>query len=225
MGIFTKLFKKQPKYLPLKSLPGVGKSILFISDTHGHTKKAELDALDAKNYNAVIFLGDHYGSELVQFLEHVSSEIPVYGILGNHDDLNLYQTEELERIQYVGNRVAEISGVKFAFVDGSLKYKNSPGCCMYTIKEYEEIIQSLPEADVLVSHAPAWQSKEDDEYIVENDVIQTTNAHTPVKPLTEYIEKYGVPLHIYGHLHRAEEKTLRNGTKAFCVYRHLLCSF
>ncbi len=221
MKIFD-FFKRMAKYPQLKPLPKVGKSILFISDTHGNVEKAETDVLDSKGYDAVIFLGDHHVSDLIRFLELIAPETPVYGILGNHDSFDLYQTKGLERIQYVGNSVVEIFGIRFAFVDGSLKYKNSPGYCMYFIKEYENIIQSLPEADILVSHASAWQSKADDAYLIETGLIQTTNPHTPVKPLTEYLEKYGIPLHIYGHLHSPIEKTLRNGTKAICVYRHLL---
>lgn len=196
-----------------------GVRVLFIADTHSMVNNEEIELMKRGKelYDAVIILGD-CSSNLPIICESIPDIINIYGILGNHDSWKCYDGT---RVVYIGNHMINLSipdrnnqliEIPFMAIDGSIKYKNSPDRCMYTQSDYNEILKEAPKAEICISHTlPSQDIDEPDE--------EYGDTHAGVNAIRDYIEKYKVPLHIYGHLHDPNEKILRNGTKSICVYK------
>lgn len=182
-----------------------GVKALFIADTHGFVSDEVRDAFELE-YDVVIFLGDH-GGEL-EDLVYLAGNHPCYGILGNHDEKDLYNYHR--KIKYIGNRVTNIQGIKVAAFDGGPRYKMSARKCLYTQEEMETIAEHMPAADICISHANPYNE-------ASRDV-----AHEGFKGILNYLETNSIPLHIYGHLHNPSETILPCNTKSICVYPYAI---
>lgn len=219
MNLISRIFKNKKRIIlsPLEvsskethlDYSPKGIRVLFISDTHDYlTEDIKFDIL-TQNYDAVICLGDH-GRELEYISKYVPEQIPIYGILGNHDLKDTY--EQYPRIQNVGNTVFTLSAgdnkITIAAFEGSFKYKDVSNAPLYTQEEYKSIISKLPGADICIGHPAPYDG---------------TNAacasHQGIYAITEYLDKYNVPIYIHGHLHEPGTSYLKNGTKDICVYQ------
>lgn len=180
-------------------------SIFFIADTHnclGYNEDKIKELEQGNNCDCCILLGDHSASDL-SAITKVITKCPIYGVLGNHDHLGLYDNFNITDIN---GKVIEIRGVKIAGLSGSFKYKNSPYSALYTHEESIDITNRMENCDIFVSHdKPFLQDSED-------------IVHNGLKGITNYIYKNKVPIHIHGHLHTDNVEYLKNGTKSITVY-------
>lgn len=151
--------------------------ILVIADTHRSLRDEQEKIIDKVREisDVVITLGD------VPF-EGLLYIKPDYGVLGNHDSFGLLGTWDIHE------KVVEVNGVTLAGFQGSSRYKdgNFP---MYSQKESLDLV--IPKADILVSHDCLYHNILDD-------------AHTGLKGITQYLDKYKPFLHIHGHHHKQE---------------------
>ena len=99
---------------------------LFISDTHNIFRTEELNNVNLSMYQSVILLGDHSMTDLEKITNTIPKDIPIYGVLGNHDDklqYEMFNRFSKRQIQHIGNTVTDIDGVKVAAFDGAFRYK------------------------------------------------------------------------------------------------------
>jgi len=200
----NKLFEE---YGMAKEYNPYGINILFITDTHNclaYTDKylEELKSYKPTDYDICIILGDISGLDI----DAIKSVVPpekLYGIVGNHDSINLMEENNIANIN---GRVIECKGIRIAAIMGSNRYKNGD-YGMMTQEESIELAEQLGEADILVSHDKAYIYDRHD------------NVHDGLKGITYYIYKNHVPIHIHGHLHDEFDETLKNNTLSKCLYR------
>ena len=182
---------------------------LFISDTHNIFRTEELNNVNLSMYQSVILLGDHSMTDLDKISKSIPKDIPIYGVLGNHDEKHQYELFNRfskRQIQHIGNTVTDIDGVKVAAFDGAFRYKPVESLCMYTPNEMYEIAENLTPAQIVFAHSNPFL------YETEDDV------HGGMKAITQYIYKNHIPYLFHGHTHSPEEYMLRNNTTCNCVY-------
>ncbi len=198
----------------VQEIPYTEKGIraMFVADTHAVLTDPDAEILRRGEYDVVFLLGDCTTS-LADILRCVPEDIEIYGVLGNHDEWGHYAGT---RVNHIENTVQKISVagkiISVAGVDGSIRYKKAPGYCMYSQEEYRQILGDMASADICIGHARPAGEKDTP------DGIGNVNAHTGINAIRDYLEKYNIPLYIYGHIHFPEEKVLQNGTKSICVY-------
>ena len=175
--------------------------MLIIADSHGCLEESDLPShIDA---DVCFLLGDHSLQD-IQIIKEKVVDIPIYGVLGNHDGFNLY---DMCGIENVHGKVVEVNGVRIAGIQGSLRYKYSD-MPLYTDEESVEIAENMDAADILISHdSPKY--------------LHSTNdyAHSGLHGITRYCEKNNVPLNIHGHHHDNTKNVLENGTTSICCHK------
>lgn len=182
-----------------------GIKVLFIADTHGCVTEDVRNAFE-KDYDIAIFLGDH-GGELEDMV-YLAGQHPCYGLLGNHDEKDLYNYHR--KIKHIGNRVTGIQGIKVAAFDGGPRYSESVRRCQYTQEEVERLALTMHAADICISHSNPYNEASLD------------MAHRGFKGISTYLEKFSIPLHIYGHMHTASETVLPWKTMSICVFPYAI---
>lgn len=176
-----------------------GLNMLIIADTHGCLS---IEDIPNDNFDVCLLLGDVYECDLRLIKESITN-VPIYGILGNHDG---FQTLNMYEIENIHNKIINIKGIKIAGIQGSLRYKNSD-MPLYTDEESKEIASSLGKADILISHdSPKFLYSIDD------------YAHSGLQGITDYCENNNILLNIHGHHHENATHVLENGTIAVCCY-------
>jgi Icc-related predicted phosphoesterase len=174
--------------------------ILVVADTHTCLSR---DDVPSSGYDVCLLLGDMSPMDMLIVKETVG-DVPIYGVLGNHDGFGQYERMGIENIH---GKVVEVNGVRIAGIGGSLRYKCS-AAPLYTDDESIEIADSMDNADILISHdSPKFLHSIDD------------YAHSGLQGITHYCEKYNVPINIHGHHHDPKECVLDNGTRAICCYQ------
>lgn len=182
--------------------------LLCITDTHGNLGFSceYLNTLQkaVNNVDAVFCMGDIYKNELTSIVEIVKEkDIPIYGIPGNHEPA-IYIKET--GIMNIHGDVCRVKGLAIAGIGGCIRYKNSPELCMMTDKESTKLAKTIPKADILITHS-SYKRKT-------NNVV-----HSGLKGISWYIKKNNPKYHLYGHLHKNEQKELKNGTISVCIYQ------
>ena len=175
--------------------------ILVVTDGHGCL--AESDIPPYRDIDVCLLLGDLSIRDIAIVKEKIGN-IPVYGVLGNHDGFELYDRFGIENIH---GKVVEIDGVRIAGMQGAFRYKDT-NFPFYTDDESVEIAEEMDGADILISH----------DY--PKDFHKNTDwAHSGLQGITHYCEKHRVPLNIHGHFHNNLSGVLENGTRTICCYR------
>lgn len=174
--------------------------ILAIADTHGCLNSKTIP--QRHNADVCLLLGDLYEND-IEIIKKTITEIPIYGVLGNHDNFGLYNRYNLKNIH---GDVVVVNGVKIAGLQGSFRYKDT-SMPLYTDSESFEIADAMDKADILISHdSPKFFHSIDDD------------AHSGLYGVTHYCEKHNVTLNIHGHYHKNTDGMLENGTKIICCY-------
>jgi Icc-related predicted phosphoesterase len=173
---------------------------LIIADTHGCLNPEDIPS--DHDTDVCLLIGDLSLQDIAMIKERVV-EVPIYGVLGNHDGFGLYDICGIENIH---GKVVEVNGVKIAGIQGSLKYKYSD-MPLYTDEESIEIADLIPSADILISHDSPKNFHGDRDF-----------AHSGLQGISHYCEKYNVPVNIHGHHHENVCGTLENGTRSICCY-------
>lgn len=175
--------------------------ILIISDTHNTLEFGNIKEI-SEEYNACFTLGDISWNDYSIIKEVIPHSIPIYGVLGNHNDFN-----DLEHfgIQNIHGKKIYINDISFIGWQGSIKYKNTD-YPSFTDKESISFAKILDKADVLISH-------EGPKYLYHRDL-----PHSGLTGITKYLKKNKTPLIIHGHHHMNKIQTLKNGTICTCIY-------
>lgn len=182
--------------------------ILAIADLHDWSK-SELELINGLEYDCCCLLGDipETALKIIKQLVHK----PLYGILGNHDDLN-----SLSRygITDLNGKAVTVNGVSIAGLSGSHRYKNGD-YPMLTQKESITAATVCPAADILISHDTAYHVMK-----------QLDNAHCGLKGISRYISRSKSGLNICGHYHiNSDKRLMYKGCDILCVYKCALVSF
>lgn len=172
---------------------------LIITDLHSWTNEEYQITKELTGYDICFLLGDIS----IEYLKQLQAIIhaPIYGLNGNHDSNNI----EKAGITNIHGKCIEVNGITFLGMQGSIRYKRGP-YNTYTQEESIEISRTLEKADVLLTHAAAF------------DTQSTNIAHVGLKGILEYIEENQPRLHIHGHLHINRNKMIRN-TNSISVYK------
>lgn len=188
----------QPKRIPVN----FRLSMLIISDTHNCLEECDLPI--ALNHDVCFILGDLSSRDIRVVKRCVAPFVPVYGLLGNHDDFSLLEDNEIHNIH---GKTITIKGVKVAGMQGSIRYKNSD-YPLYSDDESITIANKIESADILISHdSPKYAHG------------CYNLAHSGLQGITEYCFKNNVPLNLHGHHHTNEHIMLSNGTLSICCHK------
>lgn len=181
-------------------------SILVIADTHNNILHKDLIQFVKDNVDEadiVAYLGDISRSSLTQFVEIVGDKKTQIGVLGNHDEMDLYENTSIISI----HSNIHISGeIKIAGMEGSIKYKNLDYPA-YTHQESLEIAKHIPSANILISHDVPYFSKSN---------IPTN--HKGMIGISKYIYDNRISINIHGHTHTNDCMLLPNGCCSIGVY-------
>lgn len=207
---FKQLFhKKTPEQFENRSSSTNKLRIFLFSDFHGTVDQETLKhaLLNQPSPDVVFTLGDISVSDL-SFIKTVFSDVPVYGVRGNHDELT---TLDMGGIPNIHGKVIEVAGVRFAGIGGSVGYK--PGSyIMYSQKESLDIAKALPPAAVLISHDKAYKGKTSARF---PEFAQ--DPHEGMAGISYYLRKHSPFLHIHGHIHTNTQYAFEN-TDTVSVY-------
>ena len=187
----------------------LNKSVLVISDTHGHL--AYTDPLNIlpdiernKQVDMVFFLGDHDSRDLDKILD-ILGDVPCFGVAGNHDSFDVYKNHNIENIH---GKVIEVDGIRIGGLSGCLKYKNANDRAFLTEEEAEDILSRMDDVDILLTHAPEYREEDADDV-----------AHRGFQAINAYIEKHHPSYHFYGHMHQQTMYADKFGCYHYCVYK------
>lgn len=199
---------KKKKCKPIKNT-----KLLCIADTHDLLKwdfsmRDKLNNLIKTNdYDAICLLGDITREEIEIIIEYNNSKFPIIGIKGNHDDKN--QFINFPEIINLNENIVTINGIKYAGMDGSIKYNKNRDNCK-TQEESLLSVEKIPlDADVLITHTKLYDS----------DDINKSNSHIGLIGTAKYFYENRCFLNIHGHLHYNYFKKLPNKGIECCVYK------
>ena len=195
-------------YRNLKKKPHI--KILAIADLHNWSK-SELELISGLEYDCCCLLGDIPEVALNIIKRLVDTHKPLFGVLGNHDNLN-----SLSRcgIANLDGKSVTISGVTIAGLGGSHRYKKGD-YPMLTQWESIKAAASCPRSDILISRDTAYHAME-----------RLDDAHCGLKGISRYISRSKTGLNICGHYHVNDVKRrMYKGCDILCVHRCALVSF
>ena len=134
--------------------------------------------------DAVVLLGD-LSPEWVDALGRFA-DLPVMGVYGNHDDGRYLEARNTTDLHLTS---AEVGHLRFTGFQGCVRYaRDAP--LQYTQREATRMARGLPNADVLLSHAPPRGVHEEP---------HGDRAHEGFEALREYIWRVQPRLAIHGH--------------------------
>lgn len=186
-----------------------GLRLLVISDTHGYLafgKNRFANYLDTiGGFDLCVLLGDIHPAELPIILDCIPLEM-IIGVKGNHDPFTIYSDYG---IRDISGKSYKYKGVTFAGIEGSFRYKDAQ---FPSYTQYESLLlaQTLPQADVLLTH----------DVLLDN--FECEPAHAGLIGITQYIYSNRVQWHFHGHIHHSYHKQYENGTNEKSIY---LCEY
>ena len=160
-------------------------------------------AMNSHKISLIVLLGDMGDDEFLLRIKQLASGIRIVGVLGNHDDFDLYERFEIENIN---GQVVEHDGVKLAGLEGSIRYKDSE-FPSYTQDESIILSSQLTAADILISHTSPV-----------NIHTHKGVSHMGLQGITNYLERYRPLLNLHGHQHTNVYSILPYGTAVVGVY-------
>ncbi len=173
--------------------------ILFLADLHDFNIN-NLNKIKDLEYDVCITLGDINKQILNTICNLVNTDI--YGILGNHDTINLF---DCTRIKDLAFKNININGINFAGIDGGVRYKRG----MYVMYTQEELIDkcyNLNKCDILISHETGF------------NYIATDLVHEGFKAIDNFISENKPKYNIFGHYHKRMVFD-KYDTKCICIYQ------
>jgi Icc-related predicted phosphoesterase len=145
--------------------------------------------------DAVVLLGDlepEWVDQLGRF-----PDLPVLGVYGNHDDGRYLEARNTTDLHLTS---AEVGDLTFAGFEGCVRYtRDAP--LQYTQREALRMARRLPDADVLLSHAPPRGVHEEPD----------DRAHEGFDALLQYVERVQPRYAIHGHTPAPPRRTARIG--------------
>jgi Icc-related predicted phosphoesterase len=132
--------------------------------------------------DAVVALGDLEPDELDPLGRF---DVPVLGVYGNHDDGRYLEAANATDLHLA---TASLGGLRFAGFQGSPRYRRGAKL-QYSQAEASKLAKRIPDADVLVTHAPPRGVHEEPD----------DRAHEGFDALRAYVERVRPRLHLHGH--------------------------
>ena len=145
--------------------------------------------------DAVVLLGDLEPEWLDQLGRF--GDLPVMGVYGNHDDGRYLEARNTTDLHLTS---AEVGDVTFTGFQGCVRYKRGAPL-QYTQQEARRLARRLPDADVLLSHAPPRGVHEEPD----------DRAHEGFAGLRDYVERHAPRLVLHGHTPAPPRGTTRLG--------------
>lgn len=176
--------------------------VLVIADDYCPASNPPLAALvSVHQLDAIVTAGDLSGPALAGI---DAVDVPAMGVYGNHCD-----GEYLDRLGVTDlhlNRTV-VSGVSFVGLQGCVRYKDGNDDILYTQDEYRILVDSLPFADVLVTHCPPRGINDHDD-----------PAHVGIDALHGWMRTARPAMVIHGHTYPTHPVTTYQGTQIEYVY-------
>ena len=196
---------------------------VVVADTHGSLYRKDFQSILRENVPEMIFcLGDipYRDLEIIEdCLSEENMDIPVFAILGNHDNLNLLNEVKEDFFKNLTNldcKTVDINGYTIGGFSGSIKYKWENSYCRRTQKEALSLLKDMPKTDIFLCHSqPSFDKKvlkEDDE----NGF--STNAHNGLYAIGEYVLNQNPRYVLHGHLHEDSVKKVGDTVIYGCYY-------
>lgn len=194
---------------------------LVIADSHGHLSISEvIDVLNSDKIDMVLLLGDNDRSDMEKILDLIPMDIPIYGVLGNHDSKTFYD----EINQRYDNRIYDITNktvrthsynLVIGGLSGCIKYKDTDYYSMYSEAEYERFLLSMGNnCDIFVSHTPPELPKDS---LLYKD-IDKDESHYGIQALSKYFMRTRPRYALYGHYHIRRKDYLISSTNLIGCY-------
>lgn len=182
--------------------------ILTIADGHGTLSKEEINsALLDHEPDVVFFLGDNFENDLSLALSVIDERFPgfndYFGIIGNHDTWDALS--KFPQIKYIHHNVVPFRGIAIGGLSGSIKYKNRPDLAMLTNSESEKACKNMALCDIFITHDKPCFTKPKD-----NNEEFTSNSHSGLTGIGEYIKEKEPLLVLHGHIHDRYIKKYNN---------------
>jgi len=177
--------------------------MLVIADTHDCIMADEFCFLEnAKNkYDVCLLLGDISAEDIGHIKANVKN-VPIFGVLGNHDTYGLLEKYEIKNLHL---KTEEVSGISIAGFEGSRKYKDSDSPMFGAIKSLK-LSRKIPKANILISHdAPCG-------------LYDNFGPHAGLPGINRYMLRNRCVFNIHGHHHVNDERKLRMGGRSIGVY-------
>lgn len=179
--------------------------ILVIADIHWSLSPKEIQIIRNANTTCdfCICLGDILLDQLHVIKRNI--EIPIVGVLGNHDEPEFLKKAGIENIH---GKITEIQGIKIAGLSGSPKYAENPHRIQYTQEDARNILEGVSNvpADILISHSGLYNKNAD-------------KTHVGFQAISGYMKKVRPAYVIHGHNHVPSQKAMhylrkRNGKRS-----------
>lgn len=188
----------------------VNLNVITVADSHGNLRRDDImNPLHTGNLpDAVFLLGDNFVSDLETVLDIVPESIPIYGVVGNHDQKDLLA--DFPRIKNVNGICTAPKSIAddytIAGLSGSIRYKSDDYYAMLTNEESEQAMSRIPYADILLAHdKPCFSTPE------------RLTSHSGLTGIGKYILERKPKIVLHGHLHERYAKRL-GGTVIRCCY-------
>lgn len=190
------------------------RKVLVAADLHWEMSPQEVRMLYHASHTCdlCVCLGDIPLDQLRLISRSVN--IPIVGILGNHDDPGLLSCAGIEDIH---GKSVDVCGIQIAGIGGCPRYKDETDRPLYTQEESLSIERSLeeqPPADLLICHAGPFDRRCDP-------------PHRGFKSISRYMRRFRPAYVLHGHDHDnalwkrryALAKNGRRSTTVICSYR------
>ncbi|WP_308161656.1 metallophosphoesterase family protein [Mycolicibacterium goodii] len=174
---------------------------MIADDYDPETEPPLAEMVSRHHLDAVITAGDLSQSALAG-IDTLAA--PSMGVYGNHCDGTYLAT--LGVIDLHLNRV-EFQGISFVGLQRCVRYKDGSDDILYTQDQYRTLVDSLPPADVLVTHCPPRGI---------NDHADT--AHVGIDALRDWMTATAPAMIIHGHTYPQHPITEHHGIRIEYVY-------
>jgi Icc-related predicted phosphoesterase len=176
-------------------------NILFIADQK--PKRSIKETIQEYAIDIIVTLGDLDFFD-IRDLQSIDT-IPKIGVYGNHCSGNYFESVGIKNMHL---ETFEFQGVTFAGFQGSVRYKPNPYAIMYHQEEALALLDQIPKADILISHAPPFGVHDEPDDV----------THAGLKVLNEYLERHHPKYHFHGHTYTKIKETLVGTTKVVYIY-------
>lgn len=136
--------------------------------------------------DGVILLGDIFRKD-AERIAKMAKGIPCLYVLGNHDEWDQY--DGIDGLQNLDGTVTEVCGIRLAGISGAPRYNNDVKRAMRTQEEVLAAADTLPAADILVSHESPYH------------LLNPNHSHEGFLGITEYLSRHHTAVHLFGHHH------------------------
>lgn len=166
------------------------------------------EVLNGRTPDAVFILGDLSYNDIEALKDyHGLRGVPMYGVVGNHDERNALINQGITDIHM---KTVKIGNYTVGGFGGSIRYKSDSFYMMHSNKESEELLNMLAHCDILLTHdKPRFEPDAGEEF---------PNSHSGLTGIARYIERHKPEYVFHGHLHEPYYTHFGENTLIMCLY-------